>query len=63
MIPAMCSDTFVRLPTVNFIVTCHVEVVTDITEAMVLDVVSPTVVKENNFMVGCETLERLRPYY
>ena len=45
MIPAMCSNAFVRSPTVNFTVTCHVEVIANVIEATMVDVIPPTVVK------------------
>ena len=45
MVPAMCSNTFVRSSTVNLTVTCHVEVITDVVKSTVSDVIPPAVVK------------------
>lgn len=45
MIPAMRSDAFIRSSAVNFTVTCHVEVITDVVETTMPDVIPPAVVK------------------
>lgn len=45
MIPAMRSDAFIRSSAVNFTVTCHVEVITDVVKSTVSDVIPPAVVK------------------
>ena len=45
MIPAMCSNAFVRSSTVNLTVACHVEVIANVIEATVADVIPLTVVK------------------
>lgn len=45
MIPAMCSNAFVRSSTVNLTVARHVEVIADVVEATVVDVILPTLVK------------------
>ena len=45
MVPAMCSNAFVRSSTVNLTVARHVEVIADVVEATVVDVILPTLVK------------------
>ena len=45
MVPAMCSNAFVRSSTVNLTVARHVEVIANVIEATVADVTPPTVVK------------------
>lgn len=45
MVPAMCSNAFVRSSTVNLTVARHIEVVANVIEAAVADVILPTVVK------------------
>ena len=45
MVPAMCSNAFVRSSTGNLTVARHVEVIADVVEATVVDVILPTLVK------------------